>query len=97
VKQAKNYIILFVVMTGYSHGQCDNAVTLSYISERLVGNAISDEATPICDYFLDEGWYSMGKYVLADNSDPCQTTYNWYMTGKSFYCYKPALKQKQPK
>ncbi|XP_060565970.1 uncharacterized protein LOC132724993 [Ruditapes philippinarum] len=74
-------LILLLTTIGYSHGQCDNAVTLSYISERLVGNAISDEATPICDYFLDEGWYSMGKYVLADNSDPCQTTYNWYMTG----------------
>ena len=57
---------------------------LDFIRQRQVGYVLGEDESPICDYYLEAGWYSVYGYVLATTPEACGTTYNWYSKGKLF-------------
>ena len=78
-------LILFVEFSDViATDPCVSAKLLPSLAKRNVGYKLKAGDTPICDYYLDEGWYKMGTFVLASSNKNCGTTYPWHMNGKCF-------------
>lgn len=77
------YILLTYLCTQISVAQdpCQDAIPITYMTERLVGYQLKDPNSAICDYYLKSPWYSMDHYVIANTTESCGTLYNWYTVG----------------
>ncbi|XP_053389303.1 von Willebrand factor D and EGF domain-containing protein-like [Mercenaria mercenaria] len=61
---------------------CDSTIVLDSLKQRVIGYTLSADETPLCDYYMTEGWYSMGtNNVIAKSEQLCGTVYNWYLQG----------------
>ncbi|XP_053389307.1 uncharacterized protein LOC128552298 isoform X1 [Mercenaria mercenaria] len=82
----KFVLILYLLTFCFSEGQniddpCTSATILYSLKQRVIGYTLSANETFLCDYYMKEGWYSMGSYAIASSEKPCGTVFNMYMPG----------------
>ncbi|XP_053389308.1 uncharacterized protein LOC128552298 isoform X2 [Mercenaria mercenaria] len=80
----KFVLILYLLTFCFSEGQniddpCTSATILYSLKQRVIGYTLSANETFLCDYYMKEGWYSMGSYAIASSEKPCGTVFNMYM------------------
>ncbi|WAR28808.1 SVEP1-like protein [Mya arenaria] len=58
-----------------------NATEIDNLPLRLIGYNLTSDEKPLCDYYLQIGWYSMQDYVLTDSTVQCGTVHSWRRLG----------------
>lgn len=66
-------------LPGLTADVCDTATLLPSLTKRNNGYVLQAGDSPLCDYYLEEKWYSIGTYIIATTNEGCGTTYPWYM------------------
>ncbi|XP_052795784.1 von Willebrand factor D and EGF domain-containing protein-like isoform X2 [Mya arenaria] len=57
---------------------CSLALPLPSFPQRIIGYELTAEEPPICDYYIEPGWYSMPGFILSTRAFVCGTGLSWY-------------------